>query len=223
MEVTAWQLLNLMFAPLAVLGALWFIKNRNRLSDWWNITFNKARTVKINLLTSSGRNIERFIKPDNKGILHINGAAYVFDRDFSVLNSLYRIPESWYIEGQISPVAPDFIEHKVKTQVKVAKDNGTTVTEERELPSYTVSFSKATAQRIAGKTGYEIEELLKSKIVEDIVNASAKQMAKLEMMFYILLGVAAICLLGFMWLNGKLGDINTQLEVLRAVAGGTGG
>ncbi len=221
MEITPWQLVNLMMMPLFLLAAFWLLKNRNRLSDWWNITFNKARTVKVNLLTASGRNIERFIKPDNRGILHINGSAYVFDRDFSVLNSLYRIPESWYIEGQISPVGPDFVEHKVKTRVKVARDDGTTVEEERELPSYTVSFSKVTAKRIGDKTGHEIEELLKSKIVEDIVRASSKEMAKLELMFYILLGVAAICLLGFMWMNGKLGDVNTQLEVIRALAGGS--
>lgn len=214
-EVTPAQLIQVFIFPWFVMVAFWLIKNRKRLTDKWNLTFNKARTVKVNFLTSSGRNIERFVKPDSRAIMHINGGSYTYHKDFSSLNAEHRIPEVWVMENQPHPVGGDIVRLVSKTKVKEPQTDGSVKEVDAEVPTILLSFTHSTAQKLMGKTALEIEEMLNSKIINDIVNASSKQMQKLEMMFYIMLGVGGLCVIGFLTIYNQGKDIHTQLELLK--------
>lgn len=210
MEIGIGLLTFLMLFPLLFVGVLILIMNLGKLSDKLNLWFRKSRCVKVNFLTLSGRNIEKFVVPDSRGLMHINKGTYVFNKDYSVTNARYSIPEVSVYESQVAPPSPDIVEMSVETEVHVPNGDGTDSIQLKKVPVHVVSFRRMSPQKLNGKTAQEVEGLLNAKIVDDIVNASSKQMQKLEMMFYLVLGLYALGLLTAFILYGNINDLRVE-------------
>lgn len=212
MEISTTALLQLMFLPLFLLAVVWFARNRKKLPSKWVLFWSRSRAIKVNFLTRSGRNIERIIKPDARGMMHIEGGSYPFLKEASTINAELRIPEVWVSESQPYPAIPDLVEVKVKTLVKKPKEGGGFQEVESEIPGHLVSFHNIRSLKLAGKTAQEIEQMLGSKIVNDIVNATSKQMQRLELMFYITIGIAFLCLVGFFVIHQDVSKLSATVE-----------
>jgi len=212
MELTFNQVLQLMFMPVFLITVFWFINNRKKLSSKWTLFWHKSRAVKVNLLTRSGRNIEKIVEPDARGIMHIDGGAYPYLKETATINADLRIPEVWVSESQPYPAIPEIVKTTVRGMVKKPKEGGGFEDVEEDIPGHLVSFHNIRSLKLAGKTAQEIEQMLGSKIVDDIVNATSRQMQRLEIMFWIIIGIGAVCVIGFITTHNDISKLANLLD-----------
>lgn len=213
------QLVQVMFLIPTLLCIIWLAKNRKHAVDKFNLTFKKARTVKVNLHTRSGRVIERYVIPDARGLMQIEKGTYVFNKDLAQINAKYRIPEITVIESQPHGPIPDMVEDGVEIEVVTPSANGMMITSKKMVPTWIASYRSHTPQKLAGKTAQEIQDALNSKIVHDIVNATAEQMKKIELIFYIVIGILVVVILGMFTIHNDVSQLKAFIQGTAAAAG----
>jgi hypothetical protein len=198
---------------------VWLFAKRKLIKDKFNLLFRKKRVVKVNFLTTSGRNEERFLVPDTQGMIHVDGQTSVYNRDLAIINARYRIPEITLIQNQIMPVMADIAVLDKEVEVLVPNADGTETMVKRKIPDYVLTYKKISAKKLEGMTAQEVRNALDSKIIKDIVTATNPQMQKLEIMFWIVIAIAVIEIIGFYFLNSKINDLTVQFEVLNNLRG----
>lgn len=220
-------IIHLLFAiafPIAVY-LMWFIKvNRGKLLDRFNLIWRRSRTIKVNLQTSSGRTIERYIVPDKRGLLHIGNGVYVFVREASTINARYNIPEISLLESQIHPPIPEIMATDIsEIEVKVVQPDGSFKNEKRNIPAFALSFARLMPEKLKGHVAQEMKMALDSHIVEDVLTASDRTMKKIEIMFILLIGLAGLVLIIGIVLYSMLHQLQIDMEVIRFAATETKG
>lgn len=217
MELTPYEVVQVaLFLPAAFLS-LYVGRNAKRLKDVRNLWFRKARTVKVNFVTLSGRVIERFIVPDSRGIMRIEGGAYYYHKDVAQINAKHRIPEITILENQIHPPTADVARVRAPIlDAQVGAGDVSSVTD--DVPTWVLSWRRLKPKELEGMVAQELASALNTKIINDIVNSSSPQMRKMELAFYVSLGILGVTVLGMLFLYAKLNDMQSLMEGLRFAA-----
>lgn len=207
-----------MSTPIIFGVIAWFIVNHKRLPDKFNLMFRRARVVKVNFLTAAGKNFVLFRVPDRRGNFNIRGGFYVYPREQNVYDAYLRVPEVSFLEGQIHAVTPEILENFAEIPVKVEKDDGSIVTEIKKVPFYVASYRGLSPEKLKEWTSQEVMSALNSHIIEDIINASAKQLQRLELMFYLMIALVIIALVGFAITWNNVSDVKELLGGIQRAA-----
>lgn len=198
----------------AIATGVWIAKNKGRWFDTYNLLFRKARCVKVNFHTASGRNIERFIVPDSRGFMRINGGVYKFHKEFAEINQRYRIPEVDVLESQITPPQASLGVDESDTEVDVAQPDGTVIKMKRKVPTYYRSFRREIPQKTNDLWAHEVAAFADSHIVMDITTATAQVLRQLQWTFYLSIATLVIMTIGLYMLNGNIDAITLRLDTL---------
>lgn len=212
MEITFGQLLQFMAIPVFLLVGFWFLNNRKKLPSKWNLFWHRAKAVKVNFITRSGRNIEKIVVPDARGMMKIDGGSYPYLKEASVINADLRIPEITLSQSQPYPAIPEFIEVKLRTKVRKPKEGGGFIEEDGDIPGHLVSFHNVKSLKLAGKVAEEYQQMLGSKIVDDIVKATSKRMEQLELMFYIVIAILIVDLIGHIKNGHDISQLGSKVD-----------
>lgn len=209
----------IVFAVAALLPIIiWYLKTyRGKLMDRFNLMFRRAKTIKVNLKRGN-RTIERYIVPDKRGIFQIGDGIYTYISEMSDWNTRYGIPEITVVEGQVVPPIPDIIESETEQEVIVRKAEGITSKELRKVPFYMLTWKKLSPEKLKGLVAEEIKMALNSHIVEDVLTASDKTMKRLELMFFMQIGMCILLVLIAIGLFMKLGKLEAAMEVVKYAA-----
>lgn len=178
--------------------------DNRKLSERFNVWFRKGRIVKVNFVTSSGRNRERFIVPDSRGLMHIDGGTYPFVKDVSIINSSLRVPEVWVLENQPHPISPTIVRSRVINEIA---SDGTLSSTESDIPYYYLQFADAQPEKLKEKTAKELGEMLKSKIVDDIIRAGSKDLQRMSYILYATLAVLGLQVISSVAIWSKLSEM----------------
>lgn len=210
-------LMAIVFAiPWIIMGAVYIKIHKGYLKDRFNLRFRRSSVIKVNFQTRTGRNIERYIVPDKHSLLHINGGTYAYIEELSTINTRYRIPEITLLQSQIHPPIGDVIEVQgQEVEISVPQPDGTLKKEKRKVPNYVISYASKKPETLNGHIAEEIQGVLDSHIVSDILTASNAYLRKIELLFII----ACVCLVliilfGFI-LIGMLNGIQNDLEMIK--------
>lgn len=208
-------LLILMLFPWIVAFGLYIKTHKGRLKDRFNLIWRKNRVVKVNFQTASGRNIERYIVPDKRGLLHISGGVYAYVHELATTNARFRIPEITIIESQIHPPTGDLTKLETEAEVSVPQTDGSVKKEKKMIPTYLLSFANKSPEKLNGHVAQEMKLALDSHIVEDVLTASDKTLRKIELMFILsCITLGAVVIIGII-LGGMINGIQTDLEMMR--------
>lgn len=218
MNVSTWQLIQLAAMPFFLVFSVWFIKNRKDMKSKWNLLWHKNKTIKVNLITRSGRNREVYTVPDARGIMHIEKGSYVYHKETSVWNVKQALPEVTVLESQVSPPIPQLLVSYVETELPEINGEGQVSVTKEKVPKYLLSYARMKAEKLLGKTAQEIESMLASKIVQDALRATSATMARVELIFIIVCVIAGLELLSGFLMYQKLNQIGATMEALRIVA-----
>jgi len=208
--------------PAGLLLVVWSVKNRKRIPDLLRLRFKRKVVVKVNFLTRTGRNDERFIVPNHEGVMSINGGKYLFAREFAIINARWRIPEVTVLENQIHPPNNGIGRTAlVETEVEVPNKDGTVTLKKVEVPSYVLSYRNQASQKLNGLWAHQMGEFADSGIVHDITVSTARVLKLLEWTFYLAIGSVVLTLLVGLILYNKMSDISHSIDaVTSALLGG---
>lgn len=199
--------------------AIWFISvNKGKLMDRFNLVFRRSRTIKVNVRTRSGRTIERFIVPDNRGILHVGKGVYAYVHEVATINARYRIPEITILETQIHPATPEIVAKETEIEVKVAKGDGTFENTKMKIPNYFLSVAHLQPETLQGHVAQEMKQALDSHIVSDVLTASDKTMKKIELMFIMILVNLALTFIVGIVIYNAINGMQSDMEVVKYAA-----
>lgn len=211
---------RLLIAGLAfpfIFSLAWVIRHKKRgIVTLWNLRFRRARSVKVNFRTASNRVIEHVVVPDERGFMAIDGGYYKFDKEFATTNSKLSIPEIDILEAQIVPSDAGIVEVKDgrKITIKVKGIDGKLMEEERLLPLYVVQHQRLMSRKLEGLMAKEVHDVMNSKIVRDITTATSQTMSRLDLMFFMIIGILGVCLLGFIVIFNQISALRAVLEAI---------
>lgn len=220
-----WAIISNGILAVAITFALFILYNMTpgkTPKDKFNLWFRKPRTIKVNLITRSGRNIEHFVVPDENGIFAIKDAAYLFDRDSSIHNARWRVPECTVYESQTHSPSTPVKEVLVPAIVEIEGDDGTIVQEEKLVPRHVLSFRAVDPKTTEGMTAQQINRVVNAKIVRDIISASSTSLQKIDKMYLLLLVILGIIIVGGFMIGSAISDLKTGQEVLYGISQRTG-
>lgn len=204
--------------PFVILGVRYTIKHKGLLKDRFNLTFRRNRVVKVNFITKSNRNIERYVVPDKRGFLHLYGGTYAFVEELARINTFYRIPEITLLQSQIQPPIGEVTAIEKEVEVEILQPDGTKKLEKMKVPTFLLTFFNIKPESLNGHIAEEIELALNSHIVSDILTASDRTLKRIELMFILTcISLGAIVLLGLVLIS-MLNGIKTDLEGLKLAA-----
>lgn len=236
-ELTPGELLIVMLAPIAGVAAIILIKNARRITDMWNLRFRRARTVRADMHTQSGRVVTRFVVPDDRGLFRHRDGAYHFPPEGYEIDARYSIPKADFIEVQIPAEAGrlEMSEHEV--EVTVMKD-GASTTETKKVPQFLISHSRirprllplARRDEKTGKvkmtdeppvTSLEIADALDSKIVQEVTSASIADL-QMNRVFILQLILVGVLVLGLIAIYAKLNSMESAIQAAQTLVVKTG-
>lgn len=213
----AYRLLIAGLAFPVIYSFAWVIRNKKRgIITLFNLRFRRARSVKVNFRTASNRVIEHVIVPDERGFMAIDGGYYKFDKDFATTNSKLGIPEIDILEAQIVPSDVDIVEVKDgrKVIIKVKGEDGKLMEKEKLLPLYIAQHQRLMSKKLEGLMAKEVHDVMNSKIVRDITTATSQTMSRLDLMFYMVIAILGITLLGFIVIYNQISALRAVMEAV---------
>lgn len=239
-EIGLYGIIAIAFAPGIILGALYLAKNMKRLPDIYRLVFKRDKCVLVRFRTRTNTIIERYMIPDEHGIMRIDGGIYQYDSKLACFNKRRRMHEFVCIENQFFSEKGELHKLTVKAPVIVTGENGAQETREEEVPQYVLSFANIIPKKIVipGEEdedgnilpeehlgAKELNDFAESHVSKDIITATAQEMGFLKIAALLAGGALIVAALVGVVLYNKVDHLQTALDTANAIktAGATVG
>lgn len=236
MQASLLEILELMFALPLAWAFIYLIRNRKNALDIYNRIARRSRCVHVTFRTRAKYAIDRFLVPDQHGMMDIEGGVYHYLQEFAVWNPKHRMYSISFIEGQIEPEPGLLVRAMVRVPVE-RKNEATGLLEmkEEEVPSYIVDLANVhpklveievpetrinadgkmqTIMVTKRKTAKALHEFKQQKVATDIVEASSPAFQRLQTIMIICMVTCGLLVLGGYLFYQKLGTLQNQIDIL---------
>lgn len=208
---------------------------RLHIGDWWRLRFQRSKVVSCRFQMPSGAIDNRFLIPNERSFFDLPHGLYKFDPKLSVRNVQYGIPEIDLIYQQTAPKDKNLILLEEEIEIEVPSPDGTLVKEMRKVPTYVIKSiglrpellkvpkerdwknKKAVEVNFVSVTASEVKEMWEMAVAKAAILATKMNANKQELIMYLAMAIAVICIIGFMVQYNQLKDLSAQVGTLKTL------